>query len=161
MISVIPLANSTESTVSFEQLSCEYLTTYTATSLLPCATSWPGSEDRTAAPSLLTHTLPSAPKGIELTFSGASYPPSVGAAPAQQRLHVRLLCETDKSEKHPANFTSYDGKDLYFEWRDLAGCPFSGPPDGGDTPAPDKGDGEKGEKGEESVGSGLGYFFLL
>ncbi len=61
------------------------------------------------------------------------------------------------------NFTSYDGKDLYIQWEAPAGCPFNGPPDEG-TKDPSKGGDDKsdpGEKEEESVGSGLGYFFLL
>ena len=72
---------------------------------------------------------------------------------------MKLACA---SETANLAFTSYDGKDLYISWEAQAGCPFSSPPDG-DTKEPSKGGDDKpgsGEK-EESVGSGLGYFFLL
>ncbi|KAI1795745.1 autophagy-related protein 27 [Ganoderma leucocontextum] len=122
VISVVPVANSSASAVSYEAIS--------------------------------------SPKGLQLTFAGASYPSTVGSEPQPQRLHVKLLCA---SEPANLNFTSYDGKDLYIQWDAPAGCPFNSPPDDG-TKEPSEGDDDKsgpGDKEEESVGSGLGYFFLL
>ena len=73
-----------------------------------------------------------------------------------QRLHVNLVCDADKGGQGALSFTSYDGRDLFLDWRASVACPFGEAPNE-DTPEPDKG----GSKEEESVGSGLGYFFLL
>ncbi|CDO72491.1 hypothetical protein BN946_scf184980.g32 [Trametes cinnabarina] len=110
--------------------------------------------------SAVTPTRLSSPKGIELTFAGSPYPSVVNADPIPQYFHLELLCSTEISN---INFTSYDGKDLNLEWSAPAGCGFSGPSDD-DSEKPDKGDdGDSGSGGDkhESVGSGLGYFFLL
>ncbi|KAI0820037.1 autophagy-related protein 27 [Trametes gibbosa] len=111
--------------------------------------------------SAVTYSSLSSPKGLELTFAGASYPSVHGDADSiPQFLHLRLLCSPD-SDPSPVSFTSYDGKDLRLEWTTVAGCPFGAPKDGEEKP--DEG-GDKGGSGghkEESVGSGLGYFFLI
>ncbi|PIL29752.1 hypothetical protein GSI_08191 [Ganoderma sinense ZZ0214-1] len=123
VLSVIPLANSSASAVSYEATT--------------------------------------SPKGLQLTFAGSSYPSPAGSDPIPQHLHVKLLCSSNMAN---LNFTSYDGKDLYIQWEAPAGCLFESPPDEG-TKDPSKGGDDKsgsgGEKEQESVGSGLGYFFLL
>ncbi|KAI9061762.1 hypothetical protein FKP32DRAFT_1575350 [Trametes sanguinea] len=107
----------------------------------------------------VTSSRLSSPKGLELTFAGSSYPSVVNADPIPQYFHLKLLCSTEISN---INFTSYDGKDLHLEWSAPAGCGFSGPSDDEEKPDKDQ-DGDSGTGGdkEESVGSGLGYFFLI
>ena len=144
VFSVIPLANSSSNAVSYEAISCAFsLSTLSRYNLF------------------LRGVCAPAPKGLQLTFTGASYPSTVGSEPQPQHLHVKLLCE---SEMRNLNFTSYDGKDLFIQWEAPAGCLFASPPDDG-TKEPSKGGDDKsgsdGEKEQESVGSGLGYFFLL
>ncbi|TBU61600.1 autophagy-related protein 27 [Dichomitus squalens] len=122
VISVIPVANSSASAVSYDPIS--------------------------------------SPKGLQLTFAGASYPSVVGSEPSPQHFHLNLLCGSSVSD---VNFVSYNGTDLYLDWEAPAGCLIKTPP-GEDTKEPTDGgdDGSgSGEKKEEAVGSGLGYFFLL
>ncbi|RPD54754.1 hypothetical protein L226DRAFT_534876 [Lentinus tigrinus ALCF2SS1-7] len=120
VISVIPLANSSASAVTYK------------------------------------HVV--SPKGVQLTYAGASYPSSIGAEPTPQHFNLELLCDTETSA---VEFRSYDGKDLWLAWKAPAGCELGVPPDE-DTKNPDEGggDGSGGDK-EERVGSGIGYFFLL
>ncbi|KAI8993858.1 autophagy-related protein 27 [Trametes punicea] len=107
----------------------------------------------------VTVTRLSSPKGLELTFAGSSYPSVVNADPIPQSFHLKLLCSTETSN---IDFASYDGKDLHLEWSAPAGCGFSGPSEDEEKPD-DGGNGDKGSGSdkEESVGSGLGYFFLI
>ncbi|OJT05776.1 Autophagy-related protein 27 [Trametes pubescens] len=102
------------------------------------------------------------PKGLELTFAGSTYPSVHGDAdPIPQFLHLKLLCSPD-SEPSAVNFTSYDGKDLHLEWSTVGACGFGTPKDGEKKPDDKEDDGGgSGEHKEESVGSGLGYFFLI
>ncbi|KAH9895092.1 autophagy-related protein 27 [Cubamyces lactineus] len=107
----------------------------------------------------VTYDRLSSPKGLDVTFAGHSYPSVLNADPIPQFFHLKLLCSTETSN---INFTSYDGKDLRLEWSAPAGCEFGSPSD--DEEKPDKGgegDGGSGSDKEESVGSGLGYFFLI
>ncbi|KLO19446.1 hypothetical protein SCHPADRAFT_898736 [Schizopora paradoxa] len=99
----------------------------------------------------------SSPKGLKLILHGSSYPVT---EPQPQSLSVTLLCDTTPSDP---TFVSYSGSDLQLEWKAPAGCSFSGEEE---TPGGDSGDKEGGGegkdgKGEESVGSGIGWFFLL
>ena len=98
---------------------------------------------------------------MRLTFAGVSYPSSDGAEPSPQHFNLKLLCDPE-GDASSVNFTSYDGKDLWLEWKAPAGCALGVPPND-DTKEPDGGgdSGSGDDKKEEAVGSGLGYFFLL
>ncbi|KAI0705117.1 autophagy-related protein 27 [Cerioporus squamosus] len=108
--------------------------------------------------SAVTYKHLTSPKGIQLTYAGASYPSTIGADPTPQHFNLELLCDTETSE---VEFNSYDGKDLWLSWKAPAGCELGVSPDE-DTKKPDDsgGDGPGGDK-EQAVGSGVGYFFLL
>ncbi|KIP10926.1 hypothetical protein PHLGIDRAFT_125243 [Phlebiopsis gigantea 11061_1 CR5-6] len=103
--------------------------------------------------------LPAPNKGIRLTFSGPSYPDPVTSVQTPQSLKVDIFCKPGADEPEDPEFKSYDGKELRIEWNAPAGCGFgaSDPehPPPGKVPDTDKG------KKESSVGSGLGWFFLL
>ena len=100
-----------------------------------------------------------APKGLQLTFAGASYPSVVGSEPLPQHFHMNLLCKASVSD---VTFVSYNGTDLFLDWEAPAGCTFKTDP-GEDTKEPSNGgdDGSGSGEKEKAVGSGLGYFFLL
>ncbi|KAI0744243.1 autophagy-related protein 27 [Daedaleopsis nitida] len=100
-------------------------------------------------------------QGSGADIRGAWYPSPVDSTPVPQSFHLKLLCEPDK-ESADLNFLSYNGTDLWLEWQAAAGCPLGSPPDE-DTSKPDEGGGDSSGDGkqEESVGSGIGYFFLL
>ena len=83
-----------------------------------------------------------------MTFKGPSYPDPFGGEPKPQSFNVRVLCDTDVSEP---TFSSYDGSALWVDWHAAAGCAMGSEPPA-NPPDPDN---------ESSVGSGLGYFFLL
>ncbi|KAI0339763.1 hypothetical protein BDW22DRAFT_1421951 [Trametopsis cervina] len=92
-------------------------------------------------------------KGISLTFTGSPYPDPATSEQISQTFNVNVHCDTETS--NPA-FKSYDGKALWVEWSAPAGCGMGGTPE--DTPdtTPDPG-----SEQPRSVGSGIGYFFLL
>jgi hypothetical protein len=96
-------------------------------------------------------TSQSAPDGLSLIFHGSSYPSAPNAA--QQSLNLTLLCKSDTNEP---TFTSYNGSVLNVEWGGPAGCGTKSDdvPSGGD-------DKEEGGEKKESVGSGIGWFFLV
>ena len=103
---------------------------------------------------VLNLTLLAAPsKGISLTLKGPSYPDPYTGETKPQSFNVRILCDTDTKDP---TFTSYDGAAMWIEWHAKAGCPM-GAGEPAPTPDPNDGDGNS----ENSVGSGLGYFFLL
>ena len=93
-------------------------------------------------------------KGISLTFDGPSYPDPYTGETKPQSFNVRILCDTDT--KNPT-FISYDGAAMRIEWHAKAGCPMGAGEPPATTPDPNDSDGNS----ETSVGSGLGYFFLL
>ncbi|KAI0074634.1 putative autophagy protein Atg27 [Panus rudis PR-1116 ss-1] len=95
----------------------------------------------------------SSPKGLQLTFHGSSYPSLSSPEPVPQSFTIKLLCSTEESSPQ---FDSYDGKEVKVEWSVPAACGMGSPPSddkpsGGDEKTPE----------EETVGSGIGYFFLL
>jgi autophagy-related protein 27 len=104
-----------------------------------------------------------APKGVTVTLHGPSYPSSSSADPLPQSFRLELLCATEASEY---KFKSYDGAQVDVEWSTPAGCGFK-KGDDGESPKDDEteGGGESGgggdDKTEESMGSGLGWFFLV
>jgi hypothetical protein len=86
-----------------------------------------------------------------MLLHGPSYPSSTTLEPTPQSFVLNLLCETEESEPQ---FRSYDGAQAVVEWSAPAGCSFrSEAPNGGDNKTP--------EKEAETVGSGIGWFFLL
>ncbi|KZT10686.1 uncharacterized protein LAESUDRAFT_721047 [Laetiporus sulphureus 93-53] len=97
----------------------------------------------------------SSPKGLSLTFQGPSYPTSRTSDPLPQSFHLRLLCATDDSEP---SFLSYDGSQMSAEWSTPAAC---GSSDDGSSDKPNEDAGEGDDKSKTSIGSGVGYFFLL
>ncbi|KAJ3544151.1 hypothetical protein NM688_g5774 [Phlebia brevispora] len=99
-------------------------------------------------------TLSAPNKGILLSFKGPSYPDPVTGEPKPQSFNIRVLCDTESSD--PA-FVSYDGSAVWVEWHAKAGCAMG--PGAPPVMTPDPGD-DDGKK-ESSMGSGLGYFFLL
>lgn len=97
-------------------------------------------------------------KGIRLTFSGPSYPDPVTSVETPQSLSVNIFCEPGSGEPGTPEFKSYDGKELLIQWNAPAGCSFGA----SDPEQPPPGKAPDTDKGEESsVGSGLGWFFLL
>jgi autophagy-related protein 27 len=75
-----------------------------------------------------------------MTLRGPPYPSSTTLEPTPQEFVLRLLCATEVSEPE---FKSYDGKEAVVEWSAPSGCSFGAPAEG------------------ETVGSGIGWFFLL
>ena len=99
-------------------------------------------------------------KGLSLTLEGAAYPdPSDPDKLIPQSFHLSLSCSTQTSDP---KFVSYDGKKAEVEWSAPSGCPGGSPP-GSDQPKEDEDvpGGDSGNSDEKSVGSGIGYFFLL
>jgi len=92
----------------------------------------------------------SSSKGLSLMFHGPSYPPS---ASRPQSFNLTLRCATDTSDP---TITSYNGSNLLMEWSAPAGCGFRS--DSGDHQDEDK---EESGKNGESLGSGMGWFFLV
>ena len=93
----------------------------------------------------------SAPRGVKMTLHGPSYPSSTTLEPTPQTFILNLLCGTETSKPE---LKSYDGAQAVVEWSAPSGCGFPGDP-------PTDEDGKTPEKEVESVGSGIGWFFLL
>ncbi|TFK44723.1 autophagy-related protein 27 [Crucibulum laeve] len=96
----------------------------------------------------------SPPKHLSLQLHGAEYPNPVNSTSTPQTLNVTLFCDPEATSG--PKFVSYDFARLDIEWNTPAGCPFKeegSPPD--DAPKDDD------SKQEESVGSGVGWFFLV
>jgi hypothetical protein len=72
---------------------------------------------------------------------------------------LTVLCHP--SEASEPQFIAYDGSRLVVEWASPAGCPFE-EEDGGNKDDDKKDDKKEEDKSpnHESVGSGLGWFFL-
>jgi autophagy-related protein 27 len=92
----------------------------------------------------------SAPKFISLLLNGPDYS---SPSPIPQSLNLTVIC--NPSETSDPKFIAYDGSRLDVEWSGPAGCPFRS--DGGNEDG-DKKDDKSPD--HESVGSGLGWFFL-
>jgi hypothetical protein len=99
-----------------------------------------------------------APKFVSLFLNGPDYPSPSTSLSKPQSLNLTVIC-------HPLEisdpiFISYDGSRLDVEWTGSAGCPFE---DEGGNNDDDKNDDKKEEDklpDHESIGSGLGWFFL-
>ena len=72
-----------------------------------------------------------------------------------QSFNLTLLCATEATDP---KFLSYNGSQLQLEWSAPAGCGFQG-----ETPPPenDRGGGGGNDNRKKSVGSGIGWFFLV
>ena len=98
-----------------------------------------------------------------MTLHGPSYPsPSSSGEPIPQSFTLALHCATDASEQ---KFKSYDGAQVVVEWSTPAGCGFkddtNSPNDDNETDGGEGGGSGGNDKVEESVGSGIGWFFLV
>ncbi|OAX39977.1 hypothetical protein K503DRAFT_34465 [Rhizopogon vinicolor AM-OR11-026] len=113
-----------------------------------------------AESSLDPETMPlSSPSGLSLIFKGPSYPISA-EDPIPQSLKFSLLCAEGTTDPE---FISYDNGEVHVQWSTPSGCVSTT-----DQPEDDKtgggsggGGGNSDEKPTESVGSGLGFFFLV
>jgi autophagy-related protein 27 len=83
-----------------------------------------------------------------IALHGPPYPSSTTLDPIPQEFVLNVLCATETSEPE---FKSYNGSRAVVEWSTPSGCNFREPKGDGDTP----------EKEDESMGSGIGWFFLL
>jgi hypothetical protein len=92
----------------------------------------------------------SSPKGLTVIMHGGEYPSP--ANPIKQSLHVTLLCAPGESGEPVLK--GYEAGQVKVEWSAQGACGFEDP-EGGD------GSDGGGEKKEERVGSGLGWFFLV
>ncbi|KAL0575745.1 type II membrane protein [Marasmius crinis-equi] len=97
-----------------------------------------------------TSLIPSA-KGVSLVFSGASYPQSAPDS-KPQTLNMTLLCTNEASQPQ---LKEYDGSLLEIEWSVPEACGSTGDKDG------NEGGSDNGNDDKESVGSGIGWFFLV
>jgi hypothetical protein len=90
------------------------------------------------------------PKALSLQLHGATYSDSS----IQQSLNLTLFCDPDKTSE--PDFIAYDGTRLDIEWHAPAACAFK------EAPTDDKEGGHDPVPGESrSVGSGIGWFFLV
>jgi autophagy-related protein 27 len=94
---------------------------------------------------------------VSLTFKGPSYPDPVTEKDTPQSFNVNIYCDT---ETRDPTFKSYDGKDMWVEWQAPAGCDL-GSGGSSDPPSSDPGSDSGGSGESKSMGSGIGYFFLL
>jgi len=95
---------------------------------------------------------------LSLTFHGPSYPDSAEES-ISQSVKFSLLCVAEATDPI---FTSYDGGQAYIEWSTPLACgSTTEQPPQEDDKTGGGGDGNNDEKQTESVGSGLGFFFLV
>lgn len=129
-------------------------------------TNWKGSADRvTAVIPLASSTsavkvsaLPSQ-DGIEILFSGGSYPPDSSYS-VLQSFKVRIACKENPSEPE---IVSYVNGDLVVELDSVLVCKNNQepPPKEGEKKEGDETPGEPADAPIKHVGSGLGFFFLM
>ncbi|KAJ7579212.1 autophagy-related protein 27 [Mycena floridula] len=93
------------------------------------------------------------PKGISIVFHGPEYPTSESKS---QKFVLSLVCST---ENGAPTITSYDGAELALSWSVPEACGDSNEGKEGDTGG--GGEEPKDPKKRESVGSGIGWFFLV
>ncbi|KAL0955933.1 hypothetical protein HGRIS_002121 [Hohenbuehelia grisea] len=106
-------------------------------------------------------TLDSPTKGILVQLHGPEYPHPTNTTPAAQIFKLTVLCDPDRTGE--PKFISYNSSELVLEWSASAGCGFQDDENkGGDKGGDDKKDDDNAGGGEpESVGSGVGWFFLV
>lgn len=86
-----------------------------------------------------------ASKGIQLQWQGAAYP---NEDSKRQTFTLKLFCEPGAQDG--PEFKSYDGETAVVEWKHELACPYK---PGEEPPSH--------EPSGESVGSSLGWFFLV
>ncbi|KAG7098577.1 hypothetical protein E1B28_000508 [Marasmius oreades] len=101
----------------------------------------------------LSSSIITSPKGLSLVFYGASYPPSGSGTP--QSLNMTLLCTAEGSGPQ---LKSYNGTEIQVEWNTPSAC---GTMENDDGKNDEKGDDSRGDGSKQSVGSGVGWFFLV
>ncbi|KAF8630660.1 hypothetical protein AX15_002808 [Amanita polypyramis BW_CC] len=105
-----------------------------------------------------SYSVSSSPKSLSISFGGHDYPHPSNSTPVQQFMDITLLCDPEVTNS--PKFVSYDGARLTVEWITSAAC--LSPNEDGETPGDDKPEGDGKEKTpHESVGSGIGWFFLM
>jgi len=86
-----------------------------------------------------------------MIWHGASYPHPSTTLDTPQSLNLTLFCTTESSDP---KFIDYDGAQLRVEWSVKQACGFQGDqPPGGDE--------DEGKSKKKSVGSGIGFFFIV
>lgn len=104
-----------------------------------------------------------APKGLNVTLHGPKYPSRTDPnVETPQSLVVLLEC-APKDEEKPPSYVSHDGATVTLGWKHPAGCGFEGdkpPPKDDDKTDDDKKDNNN-KDAATSVGSGIGFFFLV
>lgn len=105
------------------------------------------------------HIFPAAPKGLSITLHGSSYSSS-STELIPQSFNISLLCATEASDPI---FKSYEAGQVSVEWSVIAGCGFSGDKEPPKHEDDNGGGGSEGDdrKEDQSVGSGIGWFFLV
>lgn len=105
----------------------------------------------------------SSPKGLNVTLHGPKYPSRTDPnVETPQSLVVLLEC-APKDEEKPPSYVSHDGATVTLGWKHPAGCGFEGdkpPPKDDDKTDDDKKDNNN-KDAATSVGSGIGFFFLV
>lgn len=96
-------------------------------------------------------------KGVSLVFAGPAYPDPSTGQDVSQSFRADVICDTEESSP---KLESYDGKELFVTWHSKAGCEMGSPPEPSPT-NPDDNKDDTVEAPPRSVGSGIGYFFLL
>ncbi|KAF9528460.1 autophagy-related protein 27 [Crepidotus variabilis] len=102
-------------------------------------------------------TVSNEPKSLTIQFHGGTY----AGTSTKQTLNLTVFCDPDKLSD--PQFIGYDGSRVDVEWHGPPGCSFAeAPKDGGNEGK----EGEKPSEGggkppDESVGSGIGWFFLV
>lgn len=97
-----------------------------------------------------------APQSLSISFGGSEYPHPSNSTPVNQVMQITFICNREVTDT--PKFISYDGVRLVVEWTTPAGCYSSGK----DKPTGDKPvDDGKEQAPHESVGSGIGWFFLM
>lgn len=91
-------------------------------------------------------------------FEGPRYPDPADLTLATQKLNLTIYC--DPSSTSAPKFLSYDDSILNLEWSTPDGCPKTTESEPPKDDKGNKGDSDSGSE-EESVGSGLGWFFLV
>ncbi|KAJ3762398.1 autophagy-related protein 27 [Lentinula raphanica] len=96
----------------------------------------------------------SSPPGLSIIMHGQSYPAGIDNAVGQS-FKVNLICNENASDP---KFVSYDGSQVEVEWTNPAACGTE-PSDDSNSDNDGGNDGDSEE--QESVGSGIGWFFLV
>ncbi|GBE81152.1 autophagy-related protein 27 [Sparassis latifolia] len=106
----------------------------------------------------MAYTSLTSPQGLCVTFRGPSYPDPTSNDLIPQTFNLKLLCNPEDSGP---SFVSYNRSDMSVEWSAPAGCLLGSSPDAPSEDLPGGDDGSGDDKKQKSVGSGVGYFFLL